>query len=342
MVEFKPLSRYFPPESASNAAWAYFRSTDRDEVNAVVSRMICNHSLVLPRGVSALDYSHRLIEGNSVKILQYRYGGNISVQTKEVSPVLIVTMPLAGCISYRCGAESGLASRTKGFVPNVKGVFSFDWDTRCEALTVCVDRAAVKLRLARILDRPLRHDIEFGLAVETESSAGRQWLLAVRDFIEFVQLSGASSNWLLPQYEELLLTAFLYSQPHNYSRELMAPQFGTPRQVKMLEAYLEAHVQHKIAAQDLVKLTGLSENLITQTFKKYRGCTPFQYVRLLRLKNAHQDLVSEDTKGSVTDVASKWGFFHFGRFSEFYKKHYNESPSQTLRSRRLSRQVDIR
>jgi transcriptional regulator GlxA family with amidase domain len=35
---------------------------------------------------------------------------------------------------------------------------------------------------------------------------------------------------------------------------------------------------------------------------------------------------------SVTDVATRWGFFHLGRFAQAYGQLYGERPSQTLRT----------
>jgi transcriptional regulator GlxA family with amidase domain len=39
---------------------------------------------------------------------------------------------------------------------------------------------------------------------------------------------------------------------------------------------------------------------------------------------------------SVTDVATRWGFFHLGRFSQEYGQLYGERPSQTLRGKELA------
>ena len=34
----------------------------------------------------------------------------------------------------------------------------------------------------------------------------------------------------------------------------------------------------------------------------------------------------------MTDVALRWGFSHFGRFSEIYRARYGLSPRDTLRA----------
>lgn len=331
MLGFRPLSRYFPVDETTTEAWKYCNSTDRDEVNRIVSNIICGHRLEFSQGASSLHYSHRIIQGNAVKALQLRYGGKIKVRTKEASPLAIITMPLTGCFSYQCGKQTGLATTKRGFLPDINKSFEFDWETNCEILTLCIDRTAIKHRLSEILGRPLYQDIKFDIPVNTESNTGKQWLLAVRDFIEYIQLCDTNNNRLLPQYEKLLLSSLLYNQPHNYSGELLTADICTPKQIKMIENYLEENIMHDVFMQDLIDLTGLCERSIVQTFKKYRGCTPMQYIRLLRLRKAHSELLGAHPNTSVTEIAMKWGFFHLGRFSDFYKKHYNRSPSHTLK-----------
>jgi AraC-like DNA-binding protein len=56
------------------------------------------------------------------------------------------------------------------------------------------------------------------------------------------------------------------------------------------------------------------------------------YVRLVRLRQAHLDLLAADptTGTTVTQVAARWGFFHPGRFARYYREIYGASPYQTL------------
>ncbi len=51
-------------------------------------------------------------------------------------------------------------------------------------------------------------------------------------------------------------------------------------------------------------------------------------MELLKLNHAHTDLQSSTTEDmKVSAVAMKWGFSHFGRFSESYIGNF---PSETL------------
>ena len=58
---------------------------------------------------------------------------------------------------------------------------------------------------------------------------------------------------------------------------------------------------------------------------------PKKFINLLKLNRAHEDLLYTDLKTTnVSDIATKWGFSHFGRFAKDYKDLFGVLPSETL------------
>ena len=54
-------------------------------------------------------------------------------------------------------------------------------------------------------------------------------------------------------------------------------------------------------------------------------------MNLLKLNKAHEDLHLANTQTTnVSDIAIKWGFSHFGRFSHEYELLFGILPSETL------------
>ena len=55
------------------------------------------------------------------------------------------------------------------------------------------------------------------------------------------------------------------------------------------------------------------------------------YLTGQRLYGTHRDLwAAEQAEVRVSDVASKWGFWHMSQFSSDYRKIFGELPSKTL------------
>jgi transcriptional regulator GlxA family with amidase domain len=58
-------------------------------------------------------------------------------------------------------------------------------------------------------------------------------------------------------------------------------------------------------------------------------------LRQVRLAKVREELLSSDGGTTVTDVALKYGFAHYGRFSRYYRALFSEAPAVTLRRSRL-------
>jgi transcriptional regulator GlxA family with amidase domain len=60
--------------------------------------------------------------------------------------------------------------------------------------------------------------------------------------------------------------------------------------------------------------------------------SPMAYLRQVRLRRAHQDLLfSDPSTETVTSVALRWGFNNLSRFGALHKARYHENPGVTLR-----------
>lgn len=98
---------------------------------------------------------------------------------------------------------------------------------------------------------------------------------------------------------------------------------------------LKANSYKPIHVTDLCSTLNVRMRTLYYAFQEFYGISPIQFLRLLRFAKARKDLLGSDPKRTtVTDVAAKWHFWHFGRFSVEYKALYGESPSETLNKAR--------
>jgi transcriptional regulator GlxA family with amidase domain len=135
-------------------------------------------------------------------------------------------------------------------------------------------------------------------------------------------------------FEQFIMTALLLSHPHNYGEALLRLRKPiTPRDVKRAIDYIEAHLDQAITIADLVEATGVAGRTLFLHFKDFKGVSPMRYLRDARLTQARQALLRADPQATVSEIAMGSGFTHMGRFSVAYRRHFGESPSETLRSR---------
>lgn len=79
--------------------------------------------------------------------------------------------------------------------------------------------------------------------------------------------------------------------------------------------------------EQLCRELGVSRRTLQYCFQEQVGMNPAAYLRTQRLNGVRQMLKQGH---GVTDAATAWGFWHFGHFSQEYKKLFGELPSDTL------------
>jgi AraC family transcriptional regulator, ethanolamine operon transcriptional activator len=105
--------------------------------------------------------------------------------------------------------------------------------------------------------------------------------------------------------------------------------------MRRAEEYLQEHMDRPFSSLALCQATHMSERSIEMLFKQAYGISPQTWSQLARLNAARQELLRGDVRSvSVTAVATRWGFYHFGRFSAAYRRLFGEVPSATILNRR--------
>lgn len=108
------------------------------------------------------------------------------------------------------------------------------------------------------------------------------------------------------------------------------------RIVRVAEAFLRESVADDISIEQLCNRLNVGERSLQLAFEKVRGYSPRTYLKELRLEKARQSLISATADNAVTEAAMDAGFSHLGRFSDFYRRRYGESPSASLRRARAA------
>ena len=104
------------------------------------------------------------------------------------------------------------------------------------------------------------------------------------------------------------------------------------RIIRLSIDYLKANLYKPIYVLDLCHALNVGLRTLYNSFHEFYNISPIRYLRLQRYAKARRDLINADPKSTtVTSIAVKWHFWHFGRFSVEYKNIYGESPSESLK-----------
>jgi AraC-like DNA-binding protein len=94
---------------------------------------------------------------------------------------------------------------------------------------------------------------------------------------------------------------------------------------------VEEHPDHPLYVSEICSAIGVSDRTLRICCQEHLEMGPKRYLLLRRMQLARRAL-RETTPGtaSVTEIATQYGFWHFGRFAGAYRSLFGEMPSATL------------
>lgn len=207
------------------------------------------------------------------------------------------------------------------------------------ARTVCVniDRCAVDDALSDALGREVLSQIEFDTAATTTDEVGH-WVKLLTLLIEqlFQPESMLNHPLVTMPIVDSLVRGLLLAVDHPYRAALAAQAAAPPahRAIRTAIDIVEADPALPWTVTSLAARSYISVRTLQAGFQRHAGVSPMAYLRQVRLRRAHQDLVLADpSTETVTAVAYRWGFTNLSRFAALHKARYRESPACTLRRR---------
>lgn len=137
----------------------------------------------------------------------------------------------------------------------------------------------------------------------------------------------AAENLAAPLLLDLLLNQILSVWPR---RQPQTPD-GTARAASRGIDYVEAHLAEPLTVGHVAAAAGVSVRTLQSAFRAHTGRTPLGYILERRLECVHGELMANDGRLAVSQIAYRWGFLHMGEFSRRYRERYGCLPSQTSR-----------
>ena len=311
------------------------RSADLDETRHVVGAAFCPHSLELSDASAALATRYRSVQVDDIGVTVLDYGAPVRIATRGAGDFFLVEIPLGGRSTITTGGQTVVADRATGAVLSFRESVVITRAERSPQLIVRIERPALDAQLRALVGPRAGAPLRFAPALDLTSVAGRSWRRLVDLLRVEVEQEGAlvHAPAVRAQVRSLLLTQLLSCQPSNYSDVLRQDgPVPLPKVVRRAVDLIDGHADEPLTVEDVALATGISVRALQQGFRRYVGSTPTEYLRDVRLERVRSALLAGDPGTlTVTDVASRWGFTHLGRFAGEYRRRFAESPSATLR-----------
>lgn len=205
---------------------------------------------------------------------------------------------------------------------------------------IYIDWNIIAATVASVFDRPLNDALSMAAKVDLSTPTG-QWILRLVDAVaDGMRSNGPLANAPLALFHttEALANLLILNVPHRFTHLLdRRTALIAPRHVKKAIDFMHENIASPITIQAVAQAVGVSLRSLEVGFRSFRNTTPTAYLQAIRLAAVHADLSNAQLALSIKEVCLKWGFFHFGRFAETYRKAYGETPSDTRRRAMLGR-----
>jgi AraC-like DNA-binding protein len=322
-----------PPEGASDAIRIHSKSIE--EATDQVGRVFHPHELTRVERVSRFHADLEAVSTGPIVSGRLQYHSNSDLYCPAIDGYH-VNVPLSGqLISISRGVQT-LASPQQAVVYEADSdarILSPE-DSRLNMFAMKIERSAVQSALQELLGRPVNGPIDLRGPLDLACGDGKAWWTLVTD-IHRGQLAGPlmASPIMVKPLAYATVVGLLSIAEHSYSEALHAE--GPPMAsavIRRAADYIVAHAGDPLTPSEIAAAVGVSVRSLQRGFREFYQCTPNEYLRSVRLRRVHEDLVNAlpDTT-SVASAASKWGFYHHGRFAADYRRTFGVSPSYTLR-----------
>ncbi len=306
---------------------------DAAKAHDTMAELCCAHELKVA-DPKAVHFRHSRFMLASVLLSRIEYGTDARVEYPDLSDYYTISLPFSGTQELRQGQRVAFSDSGHGIIISPTQPVYLEMSGDCKKRLVQISRAALERQLAALLGRQISEPLVFEPGMAAADGPGASWWRTIRHlemeqgFKQSLYIAGP----LLGQVEQMLISGLLYGQPHNYSAALRnSGRQVAPAHVRRAEAFIRARAQEPIGTAEIVEAAGVPRRTLYDGFKRFRGTSPMNYLRAVRMEGARQDLLRERGGGNITHIAMKWGFTHLGRFSIDYKKRFGESPSETFK-----------
>lgn len=206
-------------------------------------------------------------------------------------------------------------------------------------LAITVERSLLNPLWERMYHKPLAAWLEHQIVLEpapvVAHALRQQHLQTLKRALSLAQHVDQPSG--LRQLRDDILIEWIEALPPLVNLTGLDNQARRKRMVDKACEFMLMHTDDPPSILAVCSHVGASRRKLNYCFQDVLGTSPMVYLRALRLNGVRRGLRRATPDTTVQEVAARWGFWHLGQFSQLYKKHFFELPSETLTRARKGR-----
>lgn len=281
----------------------------------IVGGALSDHDLRMAED-APLSVELRTATVGALPLVLLRYGAAVSIEPHKLPGHFLFQVVLRGGLRVD-GADGGfVAEEGDAVLLDELAGRRLHWSGDSRQLIMRIPRAAV-VRAAGADSGPIRFDRHFSLREDTTGTL---------ELIRYIMTQAASPHMaagLGTTVLDLLVSHLLVH--HSDHRQQHSP---LPASIHRAEAHMRRNLCEALTLPDLVAAVQSTPRTLSANFQRFRGVSPMARFRDLRLDAVRAALQAGEAR-SVTEVATRYGFYHLGRFSNAYRLRFGESPKVT-------------
>ena len=257
-----------------------------------------------------------------------RYGAPAASRVSPARADYWVHLPMHGRLALTSGWSSQDYDPRRAALTSPPDEHTLRFGAGLARLCLSIHADALTRHLADLLQDATREPLRLGHMLDLDGGPGLGFARLLHAVAGDACVAGTLSEpRVAADFEQLLMTSLLFSVPHNYSEALRRRERRiAPRDVRRAVDYLTENAAQALTLGDLARVSGVAGRTLIQHFKDAYGISPMRYLRNHRLLRVREELL-RDPAARVSEVATRWGFTHLGRFAQEYRRRFGELPS---------------
>jgi AraC-like DNA-binding protein len=270
-----------------------------------------------------------------VAVSEIALGADMSMDAGELCGAYRIVIPLSGRIE---GLYRGSSLTTEPGVASVyppEGRAAGRWIAGSRLISLKIDRPAIDDALSDALGRQVMSQPDFAPVMSINAAATRSWISMVALLKEQLFLPDTVLNQPMVglPFVDSLVRGFLFAAEHPHRDALLDERLGAPRAIRTAAGIIEEEADLPLTLTSIAARCHVSVRSLQQGFRRHLGTSPMAYLREVRLRRAHQTLLTSDPSAvTVASVAYHWGFSNLGRFAAVHAARYGKTPNEALRA----------